>query len=140
NEADAKGTVIKTVDGHFVEQFRWSGLMFNGQAVPVRTDTSDFRQQLSLDPMISPSLPDFSHLNPLLIGPCADLLTFYADLWLALKQGTLVRPGDRVYVKHGTPNSWADGKRILLGQDSIDFDIALTELNTQRGTAKLVVR
>jgi len=139
-EADARGTVTKTADGHFVEQFRWSDLIFNGQAISPPANASDLRQQLSLDPAISPSLPDFSHINPILIGPCADLLTFYADLWLAMKQGTLAQSGDRVYVKHGIPNSWADGNRTLLGQDSIDFDIVLSEVNTERGTARLVVR
>ena len=61
-------------------------------------------------------------------------------LWLAIKQGTLVHSGDHAYVKHGTANSWADGARTLVGQDSIDFDITLSNVNSQDGTAKLVVR
>ena len=139
-EADAKGTVKKDGAGHFIEEFNWSGLSFNGQSVQLPPDSSDFSQQLSLDPEVSPSVPDFSHVNPMLIGPCADLLTFYADLWLAIKHGTLVHSGDHVYVKHGTPNSWADGTRTLIGQDSIDFDIKLSEVNPHNGTAKLMVR
>jgi hypothetical protein len=139
-EADAKGTVKKDGAGHFIEKFNWSRLSFNGQSVQLPADSSDFSQQLSLDSEVSPSVPDFSHVNPMLIGPCADLLTFYADLWLAIKQGTLVHSGDHVYVKHGTPNSWADGTRTLIGQDSIDFDITLSEVNSHNGMAKLLVR
>ncbi len=139
-EADAKGTAKKDGAGHFIEEFQWSGLSFNGRAVPLPANNSDFRQQLSLDPEVSPSVPDFSHVNPMLIGPSADLLTFYADLWLAMKKGTLVHSGDHVYVKHGTPNSWADGTRTLIGQDSIDFDITLSEVNPYDGMAKLLVR
>jgi len=139
-EADAKGVVKKEGFGHLVEEFQWSALSFNGQPVPLPANASDFRQQLSLDPAVSPSLPDFSHVNPMLIGPSADLLTFYADLWLAMKQGTLIHSGDHAYVRHGTPNSWADGTRTLIGEDSIDFDIKLSDVDTGAGTAKLVVR
>jgi hypothetical protein len=132
--------VKKNASGYFVEEFHWLGLSFNGQTVPLPANASDFRQQLSLDPAVSPSLPDFSLVSPMLIGPSADLLTFYSDLWLAIKQKTLLRSGDHAYVKHGTPNSWAEGNRTLLGQDSIDFDITLSEVNAQNGIAKLVVR
>lgn len=138
-EADAKAAVAKNEAGHFVEAFQWTGLNFNGQTVPISGDAASFRQILSLDPEVSPSLPDFSRVNPMLIGPCADLLTFYADLWLAIKQGTLAHAGDHVYVKNGTPNSWADGTNTLLGQDSIDFDITLSKVNPGK-TAKVIVR
>lgn len=139
-EADAKGVVKKNASGDFVEEFQWSGLSFNGQTVPLPANASEFRQQLSLAPAVSPSLPDFSHVNPMLIGPSADLLTFYADLWLAIKQGMLVHSGDHAYVKHGIPNSWADGSRTLIGEDSIDFDLTLSEVDAKAGAAKLVVR
>lgn len=139
-EADAKGVVNKDGSGHFVEEFRWSGLSFNDQVVALPAGDSNFRQRLSLDPAVSPSLPDFTHVNPMLIGPIADLLTFYSDLWLAVKQGTLVHVGDHRYVTHGIPNSWADGARTLIGQDSIDFDLTLVEVNAENGTAKLAVR
>jgi hypothetical protein len=36
----------------------------------------------------------------------------------------LLRSGDHVLVRHGKPNSWADGNYILFGQDAIDFDNA----------------
>jgi len=76
----------------------------------------------------------------MLIAPSADLLSFYADLWLAIQQPTLARSGDHVYVKHGRPASWADGMRTLVGEDSIDFDLTLVELNREKKTAKVLVR
>ena len=79
---------------------------FNEQIVALPAGDVNFRQQLSLDPAVSPSLPDFTHVNPMLIGPIADFMTFYSDLWLAVKQGTLVHVGDHRYVTHGIPNSW----------------------------------
>jgi hypothetical protein len=139
-EADAKGIVSQNASGHFVEEFQWTGLSFNGARVVLPAGSAEFRQQLSLDPAVQPSLPDFSQVSPMLIGPCADLLTFYADLWIAIRQGSMTHVGDHAHVKHGTPNSWADGKRTLVGQDSIDFDVTLAEVNTQARTAKIVVR
>jgi len=134
-EADARGTVKKNAAG-FVEEYAWSNLNFNGQVVPL---TGDFRQPLSLDPNAPPGLPDFSHINPTLIGPVADMLNFYVDEWMAIKQG-LHKRGDHVYVKHGGPNSWADGVQTTLGQDSIDFDITLSDVDESGHTAKVVVR
>jgi len=112
-EADAHGVVKRDKAGAFVEEYAWSNLSFNGQTVPLPASVAEFRQQLSLDPALSLALPNLSGVNPMLIGPIADLLTFYADDWLAIKQGTLQKAGDHVYVKHGTANSWADGVRIL---------------------------
>jgi hypothetical protein len=139
-EADAEGVVKKDGSGHFGEEFRWSGLSFNEQVVALPAGSFNSRQHLSLDPAVTPALPDFTHVNPMLIGPMADLLTFYSDLWLAIKQRTLVHVGDHRYFKHGIPNSWADGARTLIGQDSIDFDLTLVEVNIRNGSAKLAVR
>jgi hypothetical protein len=135
-EADATGTVKKHPSGFF-EEYQWTKLSFNDQPVQIPAGEAA-RQQLSLDPAVPPSLPDFSRVDRRLIGPMADLLTFYADLWMAIKQRTLTHAGDRAYVKHGTPNSWADGVHTILGQDSIDFDLTLAEVN--KDWAKLVVR
>lgn len=139
-EADAKGIVKKDSSGHFIEEFQWSNLSFNGQAVPSPAKGWDFPEQVSLDPAVSPSVPDFRHVPPILLGPSADLFTFYADVWLAIKQATLVHAGDHAYVKQGTPSSWADGVKTLLGEDSIDFDITLSEVNSNDGTARLLIR
>ena len=64
---------------------------------------------------VPPSAPDFTDVNPMLIGPIADLPTFYSDLRPAAKQGTLAHAGDHGYVKRGIPNSWADGTQTLVG-------------------------
>jgi hypothetical protein len=137
-EADAKGAARKNSSGVFIEEYTWSGLIFNGQSVPLQPGNAASRQQLSLDPATTISLPDFRKVNPMLIGPMADFMTFYADLWLAEKQGTLIRAGDHAYVKNGKPNSWADGKETVLGQDAIDFDLTLLEVGDR--TATLIVR
>ena len=139
-EADARGVVTKNAAGRFLEAFEWSGLKLNGEAVTLPAGNGSFQQNLSLDPEVPPTMPDFSRVDPRLIGPCADLLTFYADLWLVLRTGTLAKAGDHLYVKNGTPNSWADGHTTLLGQDSIDFDITLGEVNARAGTATVIVR
>ena len=135
-EADAKGVVKKSAAG-FVEEYAWLNLAYNGQAMNL--PASDFRQTLSLDPGVPPAMPDFSHINPMLIGPAADMLTFYADEWLAIKQD-LHKRGDHVYVKHGGPSSWADGVQTILGQDSIDFDVTLSDVDDSAHTAKVIVR
>jgi hypothetical protein len=138
-EADAKGTVKKNGTG-FDEEYEWSNLKFNGQSAPLPPGSETFRQEVSLDAAVSPTMPDFSRISPMLIGPAADMLTFYADEWLALKQGALRKPGDHAYVKHGTPNSWADGVHTIVGQDSIDFDVTIGNVDTGNHTAEVLVR
>jgi hypothetical protein len=68
------------------------------------------------------------------------MLTFYSDLWLAIQQSGLKRLGDHAYVKVGTPAPWADGNYVTLGEDSIDFDLILKELNNSTQIATLLVR
>jgi hypothetical protein len=67
-------------------------------------------------------------------------MTFYVDLWLAVKTGKLIHAGDHFYFKRGTPNSWADGNSVLTGEDSIDFDFSLKEINRSDNTATLIIR
>jgi hypothetical protein len=59
---------------------------------------------------------------------------------LAIRQKSLLKAGDQVYVKHGTPNFWADGTYVVLGQDAIDFDVALKSIDESSRAAVLVVR
>jgi hypothetical protein len=101
---------------------------------------SDFRQEVSLDPNRNPAVPNLSRIDRRLIGPVTDFLTFYADLWLAAKTGQLVHPGDHFYFKRGTPNSWADGHYVLIGEDAVDFDLTLKEISRTDNTATLIVR
>ncbi len=138
-EVQANGIVKKDASGHLVEEYGWSD--FKSSAPMSLSATSlNFRQTLSLDPAIPPSIPNLSQVQPFLIGPITDLLTFYSDLWLAIQQSDLKRPGDHAYVKVGMPASWADGSYVTLGEDSIDFDLTLKGLNTSTQIATLLVR
>jgi hypothetical protein len=49
------------------------------------------------------------------------------------KQLKLSHVAQRAYFEHGTPTSWADGERILLGEDSIDFDLTLVSADSGVG-------
>jgi len=115
-EVQANGFVKKDAKGHFVEEYAWSD--FKSSAPMTMSPASlTFRQTLSLDPATPPSIPNLSVVQPFLIGPITDLLTFYADLWMATKQSTLAHAGDHTYIKLGIPASWADGNYVILGQD-----------------------
>jgi hypothetical protein len=139
-EAQANARVEREPSGPLVEVFTWTGLLVNGQTVPLTPASQQFREDLSLSPEYTLSVPDLSKVQPILIGPITDLLTFYADVQLAMRQENLLRTGDHIYVKHGTPNSWADGTYTVFGQDSIDFDIALTEVDQAAHEATLLIR
>ena len=66
-----------------------------------------------------------SRVQPGLIGPVTDLLTFYSDLFLAIHGGTLRAPGDRFLFPSPTVSSWADGVRVMIGESEVDFDVRL---------------
>jgi hypothetical protein len=139
-KARVSGAVKKNVAGVFVEELAWSDLSVNGQPTALTPASEQFRETLSLAPDYSLSIPDLSQVQPILIGPITDLLAFYSDVQLAMRQKSLLKAGDHVYVKHGMPNSWADGTYVVLGQDAIDFDIALKSIDKTSRTAVLVVR
>jgi hypothetical protein len=136
--ADATGTVKRDAAGKFVEEFKWSNFVFDGKLLELPA-AKDFRQLLSLSPGYPLSMPD---LRPVLriVGPIADLLTFYVDVAVATQQGSLTKEGDHFRFAHGTPASWADGSYVLLGEDSIDFDVTLVGLNAADRVATLLVR
>jgi hypothetical protein len=138
-EVQANGVVKKNDAGQFVEEYGWSDFKSNGP-MSLSPASLTFRQTISLDPAVPPSIPNLSQVQPFLIGPITDLLTFYADLWMANKQSGLVRAGDHVYVKVGIPASWADGTYTILGESSVDFDITLKELDDADHVATLLVR
>lgn len=141
-EVRAEGVVKKAAGGGFVEVYGWSGLVSNGSPFALPKASAAFRQTISLDPDKPPAIPKLAGLHPMLIGPVTDLLTFYADLWLANRLGKLSAAGDRVYQEHiaGTTPSWADGSRVVLGESSVDFDLALTDVDRAGKVATLVVR
>jgi hypothetical protein len=137
-EVQANGVVKKNAAGHLVEEYGWSDFKSNA-SMSLSAESLAFRQNLSLDPDVPPSLPDLSKVQPFLIGPITDMLTFYSDLWLANKQ-RLVHAGDHAYFKYGHPASWADGNYVILGEDSIDFDFTLKGVDTAKQSATLLVK
>jgi hypothetical protein len=137
-EVQANAVVKKNAAGRLVEEFGWSDFKSNASMV-LSAESLDFRQELSLNPDVPPAIPDLSKVQPFLIGPITDMLTFYSDLWLANKQH-LVRAGDHAYFKYGKPASWADGNYVILGEDSIDFDLTLKELDSAGQSATLIVK
>jgi hypothetical protein len=139
-EARVSGAVKKNAAGVFVEELAWSDLRVTGQPTALTPASEQFRETLSLAPDYSLSILDLSQVQPVLIGPITDLLAFYSDVQLAMRQKSLLQAGDHVYLKHGIHNSWADGTYVVLGQDAIDFDIALKSIDKTSRTAVLVVR
>ncbi|HKS82140.1 MAG TPA: hypothetical protein VJR23_11615 [Candidatus Acidoferrales bacterium] len=139
-EIQVEGVVKKDSSGRFFEEYQWSDLVSNGQKTALAPSTADFRQRVSLDPNDIPSIPDLSHVDLKLIGPITDFMTIYSDLWLAGKIGSLTYTGDHFYFKRGGANSWADGNYVTLGEDSIDFDFTLANVNPADKTATLIVR
>ncbi len=142
-EIQASGIVKRDAAGVYFEEYGWSGLQSN-QPITLSAASLSFRQIVSLD-LSHPdpkylSIPDLSRVDPALVGPITDLLTFYADWLLAARQKGLLHPGDRAYVKKEGANSWADGHYVILGQDAIDFDIQLAEVTDAEHTAVLLVR
>jgi hypothetical protein len=137
--ADATGVVKKTEAGSYVVNFRWTGLTSNGEPVALIPAMADFRQPLSLDPNWMPSIPDLSKIDSRMVGPVTDLMTFYVDLWLANKIGSLQHPRDHFYMPNPQPSSWADGKDVLIGKSHIDFDLTLQSIDPVKQTALLVV-
>jgi hypothetical protein len=138
-EAQATGVVKKDPSGRFFEEFAWSNLVLNGTRLALSPESLAYRQAVSLDPGYKQPIPNLTELDPSLTGPVLDLLNFYVDLQLAMKQPELVREGSRVVVPRATPNSWADGKRVLVGEDAIDFEITLETLDAAAGVATVVV-
>ena len=139
-EAQARGSVKTNAAGKFVEEFSWTGLRLNGSDFPLSPASLQLRQELSLAPGYSFSIPDLSKVQPMLIGPITDLLTFYADAQLSMTQRPFGKPGDHFHVDYGKPSSWADGSYVVLGEDAIDFDGTFRSLDAAAGIATVVVR
>lgn len=135
--ADATGQVKQDAAGAYFEDIVWSNLVSDGKPVTLSAANG---QKLSLDPNKTPSPPDLSHVDPQMIGPVTDLMTFYVDLWLAQKLNQLHKPGDHFYFPNPMTPSWADGVRVIAGEDAIDFDMTLKSVSVQDNVAVLEVR
>lgn len=137
--ADASGTAKKTANGSYTEEFRWIGITSNGQSITLTPAMVQFRESLSLDPSLMPSGPDLSNVDPKMVGPITDLMTFYVDLWLMNKIGILQHAGDHFLVPNPQASSWADGTQVLIGKSHIDFDLNLQSIDAVKQTAVVVV-
>ncbi len=139
-EARLTAAVRKRADGQFIEEYAWSDLVVDGVPQPLTPASREFRQAVTLAGGSPFTMPDLSRVQPGLIGPVTDLLTFYADLFLGTHAGHLREAGDRFFFANPTVASWADGTRVLIGEDSIDFDIRLTGIDRSRTVATLLVK
>jgi hypothetical protein len=139
-EARAEGVVSKDATGVPVENLAWTDLSIDDNQIRLSAASRAFREPLSLAQGAKLGIGDLYHVQAGLVGPVTDLLTFYADVKIAMNQHNLVHPGDHAYVSFGAPSSWADGTRIILGQDSIDFAVMLKSIDAPTDTATLVVR
>jgi hypothetical protein len=138
---EADGVVKKDAGGAYYEEYRWANMTSGGQPTALSAETSAYRQRLALDPNQNPSMPDLSKVDPKIIGPITDFMTFYVDLWLPNKIGALTKAGDHFYFRNPMPaSSWADGTRVLIGESAIDFDMTLKSVDTAAGTAVLEVK
>ena len=140
-EIDANVLVKKDSAGRFFEEYEWTHMTSSGQPVTLAPSMGEYRQKLTLDPEEIPSAPNLTNVDPKLIGPITDTMNFYADLWLANKLGVLKKAGDHFYFRNPMPPaSWADGTRVLVGEDAIDFDLTLKTTDATAGTAVLEVK
>jgi hypothetical protein len=137
-QIQGNSVVKKDPMGAFYEEYRWSNLVSN-QGQTLSPAGQAFRHELSLDPKRKMVLPNLAQAPPVLIGPITDMLTFYADALIAIADPNFSHAGDHKYVKFGGPNSWADGMYVLLGEDSIDFDVTLTRIDREAKTFSLTV-
>jgi len=134
-EIRADGIVKKDASGAYFEEYGWSDLISNKEQMNLSAGRLEFRQQVTLDPSRNPVVPDLGKIDTKLIGPVTDWLTFYVDTWLAAKMGQLNHAGDHFRFPRSAPNSWADGTYVLLGEDAIDFDLTLKDVNSSTQTA-----
>ena len=136
----ADGVVTKAASGPFMEEYRWSGMESNGSPLALSAETQAYRQKVSLDPVYMPGMPDLSKVDRAIIGPVTDFMTFFTDEWLANRMGALKKPGDHFYFVVPFNPSWADGTYVLLGEDSIAFDMTWKSTNDGEHTALIRIR
>jgi hypothetical protein len=135
----ATDVVKRDASGRFYEEIGWSGLTSNAKQT-MTPESLALRQTVSLDdPGSYMKVPNLAGVQPLLIGPMTDTLTFYSDLLLA-EQAKLVQTGQTAYISHTTPNSWADGQRVVLGQDVVDFSLKVEAVNPAEHTETILIQ
>jgi hypothetical protein len=125
------GSVRRRADGVPFDELTW-------------LSAPDLRQAITLDGASGPFSPADVAAGiakaPRLVGPFTDLLTFYADLYLAMHAGALRQTGDRFHYENSTLGSWADGRNVLVGEDHIDFVFELTNIDRTSSVATVHVQ
>lgn len=139
-QAQTDGVVKTDTSGSHFEEFHWSHLSVDGAPVILSPASINYGQKLSLDPNYKMPFPPLNNVYAELVGPILDLMTFYTDEWITIRTGKIAHIGDHVYIKYGLPASWADGKNLLIAEDCIDFDIALSKLDDSIHEATVIVR
>ena len=135
----ATDVVKRDANGRYYEEIGWSGLTSSAEQA-LTPPSLALRQTVSLDdPASYMKVPSLANVQPLLIGPITDTLTFYSDLLLAMR-AKLAQTGQTAYVSRNTPNSWADGQRVLLGQDVVDFSLKVEAVNPVAHTETLLIQ
>ena len=134
-----RSVVSRGSDGRLGEEYAFVDLGADGQERPMSPAASAFRTRVTLEPGGAPfDMPDLSKAQGL-VGPVLDLVSFYADVFLAMHVN-LERVGDHQHVPQpAVTASWADGTRVLIGEDAVDFDITLTALDHAAGEVTLTV-
>ena len=124
----------------------WEELVANQPKLTLSSASLNYRQRLALPPIPQPndfmkiasSMAGIGRLDPSMIGPVADLTTIYVDLLLSASLGGGAKSGDHRYVDSaGRANSWADGNRVMVGEDSVDFDCSVKTLDANAGIVTL---
>jgi hypothetical protein len=135
----ATDVVKRDTQGRYYEEINWSELTSNAQQT-LTPASLGLRQTVSLDdPATYMKVPDLANVQPVLIGPITDTLTFYSDLLLATK-AILLQAGQTAYISRTTPNSWTDGQRVLLGQDVVDFSLKVESVNPVEHSETLLIQ
>ena len=122
--AELVSKVIKDSHGIFYEEINWGGIRKNGIFSPSSPASLKFRQELSLDPRFASVPHQLAQLPQAMVGPVTDLLSFYVDAQLAIRQTSIKRPGDHIHINYGKPSAWPTG------QDCIDFEINYLDSET----------
>ena len=139
-KAQARGFVRRDPGGWLFEEFAWIELERDGKPVDLPEASLAFRQQLSLTRDSPMQIPKLNAVDPALVPPILDLLNFYGDLSLAGRLTQLRAAGDHAYFAHNLANSWADGRVLLVGEASVDFDVMLVDVKGAERTATVAVR
>jgi hypothetical protein len=126
-------------DRQFFESLAWSDAKVDGQPRSLSAAALQFRLAVTTDGVMPFALPDLSKAEGL-IAPVTDAMTFYADLFIARHQSALRQPGDRATYHNPIVASWADGRTVLVGEDHVDFEIAVGDVDRTSGVAVLLIR